>query len=79
MHWGPRTIDLDVLVWGRAGGANAGAGGAAPCGSPSGGSRCAPLVALVRFDTEVPGTGKSLAYFLAATVEQQLELVAQSW
>jgi 2-amino-4-hydroxy-6-hydroxymethyldihydropteridine diphosphokinase len=78
VHWGPRTIDLDVLLWGATPIARAGLVVPHPRLHER---RFAlrPAAEIVGFDVEVPGTGKSLANFLAATVEQQLELVAQTW
>jgi 2-amino-4-hydroxy-6-hydroxymethyldihydropteridine diphosphokinase len=76
-RWGPRTIDLDVLVWDQR-----------VIGSPSlevphprlGERRFAlqPLVDLVGEDFEIPRIGRA-GTALDRVREQAVELIAQSW
>jgi 2-amino-4-hydroxy-6-hydroxymethyldihydropteridine diphosphokinase len=76
-RWGPRTIDLDVLVWG----ARTLATPELEVPHPRLAERrfaLAPLVALLGEDFEIPGAGRA-GTLLERTAGQGVEEIAESW
>jgi len=77
-RWGPRTIDLDVLVWGTRVVREPGL----EVPHPRLHERrfaLVPLIALVGEDFVLPGTGESLRVLEARIHDQELEELSPSW
>lgn len=77
-HWGPRKIDLDVLLWGT----RVIATPELEVPHPRLTERrfvLRPLIDLFGDDLVVPGTSEPLAAFERRLAEQQVELVSESW
>lgn len=80
VRWGPRTIDLDVLVWGDRV-IRASEPGGIDVPHPRVGERrfaLAPLADLLGEDHVVPGVGR-VGDALARVRDQQLEQISETW
>ncbi len=75
-RWGPRKIDLDVLVWGPRQARHPGPP-ALEVPHPRLAERrfaLQPLADVLDEELEIPGTGRTVAQLLAAVMEQRVEL-----